>query len=73
MITEKAYKLKTKAIQASYLNEDQEYRKYSHECFKEIFENCKPTKEEFSEFSSGLIIFADTVWNLIEYIIENNN
>lgn len=41
--------------------------------FRELIDNCQPTREEFVEFSNGLILNSGALWDLALKIPEWNN
>ena len=61
MITDKARDLFAEAR----TSEGQEARMYSRLAWYELFNECKPTQDEFTEFAAFLILPSDVLWELI--------
>jgi hypothetical protein len=61
MITKKAKKLSKEAKWNNDVNA-------ANALYKELIDNCHPTKEEFSDLVSAVIMTASMMWDLYIYI-----
>lgn len=73
MITKKAKKLSQKAQSLSYGRNisDEKYKEYKIaclDCYEEIFSNCCPTKEEWAELVSHLLMETKMIWDFVLYV-----
>ena len=47
-------------------------QRLASEFFDELFTNCQPTEEEFTEYSNGIILTGDALWKMMEYMINEH-
>jgi hypothetical protein len=77
MITQKAKELSVIAQDLYfYRREDWEgFERACKDCYKEIFDNCYPTKEEWCELVNHLIMSREMMWDFVLHVplwqIEN--
>ncbi len=69
MLTDRAHNLSAKA----QTSEGKEALDYSRLAWDELFDKCQPTKAEFSEFATLLVLPSDVLWELILCVPQWDN